>query len=336
MSNNALYYPYINLPQDAWSARTLLYWDGLATIVPMDHLYRPEQLSQFMRGLLSEGLVKQVVPGVDLYACPGFSDHFIEYLEARHRSVNFKTLTPQPLRYTRIHAEKLNSITDYLVEHELASQVDYTWYNVREDVARDFMFYLAVTLGSLDHIDAVPVTDGWALPGRSPSPSTIRRSPHVRKAREVVLEHLLPTPVEGFSVQQLAQFKHRYGHLLPRFRLAVEQHCIQMAGVTCAEERLERTRLFIGDCQEQIKEIGSAMKPSFGRIICTSLIPMIASGLSYSGEDGLQGKAVAALGIIPVAFEVVSQIRAARGAHLRQPLAYVAHARQFTAFKRDL
>ncbi|WP_336333750.1 hypothetical protein [Pseudomonas putida] len=58
MSNNALYYPYMSIPQDAWSARTLPYWDGLATIVPMDHLYRPEQLSQFMRGLLSEGLVK--------------------------------------------------------------------------------------------------------------------------------------------------------------------------------------------------------------------------------------------------------------------------------------
>ena len=333
MSNNALYFPYINLPQDAWSARSLLYWDGLATIVPMDHLDRPEQLSQFMRGLLSEGLVKQVVPGIHLYDCPGFSDHFIEYLEAHRQAVNFKASTQQPFRYTRIHAEKLHRITDYLVQHELASQADYTWYNVREDVARDFMFYLAVTLGALGHIDAVPVTDGWALPGRSPSPSTIRRSPHVRKAREVVLENLLPTPVEGVSVQKLAQFKHRHGHLLPRFRLAVEQHCIQMAGVTNAEERLERTRLFIMDCQEQIKEIESAMKPSFGRIICTSLIPMVAAGLSYSGEGGLQGKAVAALGIIPLAFEVVSQIRAARGANPRQPLAYVAHARKFTVYK---
>lgn len=41
MSRNALYYPYINLPQDAWSTRALLYWDGLATIVPMEHLRIP-------------------------------------------------------------------------------------------------------------------------------------------------------------------------------------------------------------------------------------------------------------------------------------------------------
>ena len=34
--NSLLYYPYINLPQNDWTIRALLYYDNVNTIAPMD------------------------------------------------------------------------------------------------------------------------------------------------------------------------------------------------------------------------------------------------------------------------------------------------------------
>jgi hypothetical protein len=34
MESRALYFPYIRVPEAGWFTRTLLYWDGVRTIVP--------------------------------------------------------------------------------------------------------------------------------------------------------------------------------------------------------------------------------------------------------------------------------------------------------------
>lgn len=62
MRNNALYFPYISVPDEKWTIKTLLYWDKLSSIVPMDYIGEPEQLSPFMRELVHGNLVEQIFP----------------------------------------------------------------------------------------------------------------------------------------------------------------------------------------------------------------------------------------------------------------------------------
>lgn len=285
-----------------------------------------------MQALLAEELVRPVVPAHHLYGCPDFAQNFITFMQRRHEVRRPWHREEHPYRSVRIHAEKLADVTDYLVQAGLASEVDWGWFDVREDVARQFMFYLAASLGAVEDVDAVPVTDSVAHLGRYFSRFSTDRRPHVQKAREVILNHLLPMPAGTVSVEQLLLFKRRYGHLLPRFRLTVEQHCVQVASVVDPQERIEKTRLFIQECQEQLREIEAAMRPSFGDIVFTSIIPLVVAGLNISNEDNARGYVAGALSVVAAAYGSVSAIRKARGLDVRLPLAYVAHAKRFPPF----
>src|SRR5690606_30611105 len=85
MRSNALYFPYIALPQDSWTTKALLYWDKLSSIVPMDHLDRPERMSEFMRTLLAEDLVEPVIPAQFIHQVERFDAAFIDLIDTRLR-----------------------------------------------------------------------------------------------------------------------------------------------------------------------------------------------------------------------------------------------------------
>ncbi|MDQ6947792.1 MAG: hypothetical protein M3256_16380 [Actinomycetota bacterium] len=55
-----IYYPTIELPDDEWTTRTLLYWDSVATIVPPSVISEPDKMSSFNRELVLTELVRQL------------------------------------------------------------------------------------------------------------------------------------------------------------------------------------------------------------------------------------------------------------------------------------
>ena len=123
MSNKALYFPYIEVPNTSWTTQAILYWDKLASIVPMDHLHAPEQMDEVTRNLMSEGLVEPIVPGMYIGAAERFSECFIEFVEQRLRRGQMYTLDEGSFRPTvRMHAEKMGEIPDFLIEAGLARQ----------------------------------------------------------------------------------------------------------------------------------------------------------------------------------------------------------------------
>jgi len=329
MSHNALYFPYINLPRDAWSTKALLYWDGISSIVPMDHLRQPDQMSEFMRGLLSEGLVKPLSPSNFLREIPGFSEVFVDYIQSRLERSQFVSGRERNTKTIRIHAEKLDCVTDYLVDVGLAERVSWGWYDVRSDIAQQFMFYLATCLGALKELEAVPVTNSLLNISRiAPRMNRPSNLAHRHKAREVVLQQLLPAPAETLTVDQIVVFKRRYGHLLPRLRSHVEQHCIRTASLLDPADRIELNRLFIEECEDQLDEIKAAMKPSFGKLIFGSLVPLLGVGFAYPPDGGMAAYAGGALGVISAAYQAISTIQETQRYSEQVPLAYVAHARR--------
>ncbi|WP_199135371.1 hypothetical protein [Delftia sp. ASV31] len=332
MRSNALYSPNIELPRDAWTTRALLYWDRLSSIVPLDHMHRPDQMSEHMRRLLGEGLVEPLSPGPFVRDIPRFDDCFIDLVEHRHlkKHPSAKRDTP-PAQIVLIHAEKLGRIPDFLVEVGLARQVHWAWYEVEEAVANQFMSYLAMCLGAIPEVNAAPVTDKMVFASllRPRARQMAGQVLHKHKAREVVLRSLLPTPAEPVDIDQLLLFKQRHGHLLPPLRAKVEAHCTRVAVLPDPEDRIEANEAFLQDCQQQITEIEAVMRTSFGKIVLGALTPLFGSGLSLHSTDpgNPVAYAGAALSLSGAAYQALASIHGSRAAVANRPLAYVAHAR---------
>lgn len=330
MRSNALYFPYIALPNDAWTARSLLYWDRLSTIVPMDYMRRPEQASAFMRELWAEGLVGPVIPAEYIYRIERFDDTFFELI--KHRPSWKQQRLAESFAAgatTRIHAEKLDQIPRFLVEQGLARQVDEAWYDVETSVANLFMSYLATCLGAIPEVDAAPVTNKavFALALSPPRRQSPQYPLHHYKSREVVLEHLLPTPAEHVQVDKLLRFKRQYGHLLPPLRANVEAHCTYVATLPDAEHRIEANNAFVLQCRQRIAEIEEAMRLTFGKVVLGSLAPLFGAGFTVQASDlgNTTAYAGAALSLAGAAYLAITSIRG--GTALRNhPLAYLVRA----------
>ena len=66
--SNLLYYPNISIPNTPWLIQSLLYWDSISTIVPIDCLKKPWTFTPFARQLLIDGIIKTVQPESYFYS----------------------------------------------------------------------------------------------------------------------------------------------------------------------------------------------------------------------------------------------------------------------------
>ena len=343
MRSNALHFPYIALPNDAWTARSLLYWDKLSSIVPMDHMHHPEQTSDFMRKLLAEGLVEAIIPQEHLHRIARFDDTFIELVENRLRQERYHRRMTESFaagNTARIHAEKLSQIPGFLVEQGLASATNWPWYDMETSMANQFMSYFATCLGAIPEVDATPVTNkaAFTLALKPPRGQSASHPLHQYKSREVVLQHLLPTPAEPVQLDKLLGFKRRYGHLLPPLRASIEAHCTYVATLPDPEQRVESNNAFVLECRQSIAEIEEAMRPTFGKVVLGSLAPLFGTGFAMQATDSgnTTAYAGAALSLAGAAYQAIASIQ--EGHALRnRPLAYFLHAsRAFSDAGRSL
>jgi hypothetical protein len=334
MPNNALYFPYIDVPSTSWTTQAILYWDKLASIVPIDHLHDPGQMDDLTRELLSEGLVEAIVPGMYIHQVRKFDECFIEFVKTRvlpNRRFSITRTTPLPI--TRIHAEKMSQIPDFLVDSGLARRLDWAWYEVNTPLANQFMAYLATVLGALPAVNATPITDQaqFAVALGSRPPATKRHGAlHRFKARDVVLKSLLPIPDGPIDFGRLVKFKERHGHLLPSLRAKIEAHCAYISHLQEPEARVVSTEAFIRECEDHVAEVVAAMRPSFASVAFGSLTPLFGAGLALQATDqgNVLGYAGSTVSLVGAAYQAISSIRGPRLAQEAKPLAYIARARK--------
>ena len=196
MRNNALYFPYISIPNTAWTLRTLLYWDRLSSIVPIEIANRPEELDGFMRELIDAGLVTMITPAAHLHRVGEFEETFSALLDRKLKARGRVRRASDHVGKVHIHVEKLGRIPEILVERGVAQPADGSWYSVDEPIANLFMAYLAVCLGGLPEVDAAPVTHRWEfarLFGNGIRPLRAKKPEH-QSAREEIIKCLLPIP----------------------------------------------------------------------------------------------------------------------------------------------
>jgi hypothetical protein len=84
VTDSALYFPYIEVPERPSLTRVLLYWDRLGTIAPPPvDPEEPQLLSKRMRQLVDSGLVETVEPDRYFRRMDGFAEGFLAILDAR-------------------------------------------------------------------------------------------------------------------------------------------------------------------------------------------------------------------------------------------------------------
>lgn len=264
-----LYYPTISIPDPSWLPKALLYWDGLATIAPVEYLEDPSRFSPLTRALLREELIDIVQPEEYAYS------HYTEYTSFFNWALrNADTFTLEPHRPDRaftisyklceLHIGKLSDqFGSELVRANLARRVDNEWFLVDQRLGEAFMTFLAVLIGQ--ETDRDPVTDRFS--GISSlfyvdRHTASKHSAAVRSAlRNSILDEILPVPQKLYGMKGLEKvrcFKERYHDELERFRRHIEEFILSVDGQSEAVQN-ERRKIFLKNAQEEIEELKGHM-----------------------------------------------------------------------------
>lgn len=326
MRSRALYYPYIQVPNNPWFTRTLLYWDEVGAIVPSEYLENPARLGVYMVGLVREQLVTQVIPGMHIWKVPRFAAAFLDHLDRRGQ--------PSPgaqQDWVKVHMEKLQDLAEALCTRGLASKdtsSQYSpWYMIQPQIADEFMAYLAAVLGQIDDQDAlVPVTDRQAHLNafRDQAPSAGRRAP----VRELVLRGLLPSPLDAVDPPRLAEFKARHGNELRDFRREIEGRVSEWSLVENDADRALVVEEGVRSLQDRVREVSEMMgRARWPRIDFGGLCTVVGSGVAgwsaVATGDVRVGLLGAGLSLAPV---VYNAFRGADHQPSPGPLAYAVLA----------
>jgi hypothetical protein len=262
VGEKVIYFPRINPPDNEWFTRVLLYWDKVATIVPMEG--RDRVLSWHARRLIDAGLVRPIVPFRHVGSIPRFSQAFLDLIESDEtvRTRRSADLARVPL--TVIHMQKFGeNLAEELIVSGLARRPRdpelAEWLEVEERTGHLFMTYLATALGHLKTLNMAPITDtenylSLLLP---PAPEVC---PAAKAALKVaVLSRALPAPAGGVAPEEIADFKREYAQLLVRFRVAVTQKALE-ATRAAPGARIELAEAHGAELGQMAEEIAASME----------------------------------------------------------------------------
>lgn len=214
--NKLLYYPTISIPDPSWLPKALLYWDGLATIAPVEYLEHPSRFSNFTRTLLREELIEIVQP--EEYAYSHHEEYMAFFDWALHNADSFslKSLSLGRTSFYKLHMGKLGyHFGRELVRANLARHVDDEWFLMEQKLGEAFMTFLAILI--CQETDRDPVTDrflGVSSLFFMDRHTASRQSAVVKSAlRNSILDEILPVPnglhgIEG--LHDVRRFKERY------------------------------------------------------------------------------------------------------------------------------
>ncbi len=330
MANNALYFPYIRVPESTWFTQVLLYWDRVGSIVPYEFLHDPDRLGSYMVDLVRVGLVEQVIPGAHIYDIPRFDECFLDYVDAEmsHSSWIQRLRRTAVHQWEEIHAEKMENIGEGLVKRGLARPKSGSWYVVEPHVAAAFMAYLAAVLGRRPDLNFVPITDRESAlkPFLAKRPGlfvTVHKSRALEDLRAAILSEVLPAPAEPLPPQDLMNFKARYQKELVTFRGDIEALANKLALISDEKERKRTAELELGMLKLQIEEIANRMKLKWPKIIFGSLcaIPPAVLGALPAGPHPA-GAAIAGAAGLAAAIYTAAEPFMQRSEARKKPPAY--------------
>lgn len=303
MNSKVVYYPYIEVPQNDWFKRVLLYWDKLYPIIPFDYNI---QLSDYMHNLLEYELIEPLYPS-ECQDIPHFGEAFLNYVDDVNYPVSRGAIRLANEKTLNLHIQKLDSIGDELVKRGLAYESKNGWYAVESHTANQFMAYMAGTLGIKKGL--TPITDTvQSLDSFAPlRKSTGGTDLDLDRMRTKIL-NVLPVPNGEINVEEISAFKDDHPKELIKFRNEIERTLHKASVIQDEVRRNEFIDIFIVDSTSKIDDLSELIKSrgwhnvSYGSLIAFTGASLVLGGSILSG--GLLVAAGSAFGAGVAGYEV--------------------------------
>ena len=260
-----MYYPYISIPKTDWLAQALLYWDGIATIIPEVELRRQKNISPFAMNLIRDRVIETVAPEEYAYARP---DCYIDFLQWVEQNKEKYQIGRNSTCLQRVHSSKLDSMSigklGYLgqefVEMGVARRSDSCWYIMQHDLSMYYMTFLAILIGQ--ETTRTPATDQYRGITHLVNINETRRGQDYDVAkstfRNKILNELLPVPCGFEDYRSLIRFKDKYHDELISFRREIETFLIALSPYSTDEQKA-LCQTFMEKAKEQVEEISGKM-----------------------------------------------------------------------------
>lgn len=286
MNNNLLYFPYIDIPQNNWTIKSLLYWDTVGIIVPPYFIENPNEFNDSTINLLRTDLVKQVFPYEYVSGNKKFDKGFIKLLNMPHFELEKKQKNFKYGNVSRIHIQKFGEVLmEVLVEHKIAVRFDWSWYNVESKTANLVMSYLAFYIGKKG--DFLPSTDNM----KSLDISLNQKGAIFKttKIRENLLEDLMPYPINP-DLTKLRKFKDKYHDELKSFRILLEQTAFEISNYNSSKKKKYILDLKLAEILDKKEKILSDLEQSkAGHVAFGSIFGFIGSVIGFYQGNSLLG-----------------------------------------------
>jgi len=264
MENNILYYPTINLPENEWTIKSILYWDTVGVIVPEEYIEEPEQLSRKMRDMVQSGHIVQHLTS-DYYSLQyKVSKSILKTVKSK--SINLKKCRQnfKEKKASLIHNQKFSfRLFDYLVKNKVAERLEsYSFYLVESKIASVMMTYLAIAISK--EIKYTPATDFPEYIRENDYLGLVNNQPG--KIRSKILGDIMPYPID-VDFNKLIRFKEKYIDQLQRFRIEIEKTVWGINAVKDNESKEKILQLNIDQINDKKEElIARLVENNLGKI----------------------------------------------------------------------
>jgi hypothetical protein len=333
----ALYFPYISVPPGSWFTRVLLYWDGVASVVPQHLSDRDAELTPFMRKLVKANLVRRVSPERAQWDNQhGFDAGFLAMLGASGVAE-----ADEPRQWTRMHREKA---TLYLFEQIADRQLGHwdrnspQWFVMEKRTAGLYMAYLVGSICRVDG-DLMPVTDAGDSLELLAQPADGSK-PKLDELVSVTVHDVLPVPSKPIPVDQLSRFKDDNVEQLHNLRVHLKGKLADLVLIQDETVRAAKTAEAQREIGEHVRRLEETMKRRRWPIVLGGAAALGAPVLGIAAAVVTGGAALAlGLGVA----SGVSGLGGAAAAMQRQPridrnspVAYAALAGHLQPARRRL
>lgn len=286
MFTNALYYPYIQIPDNLWLRRAILYWDKISPIVP-SAVEREIPEEHVSRELKSYGLLDFVRPESILSEAEReLSESFLKIVT--NKEFLSKIGPVEKRRYDcRIHRDKFaDTLLSKLKGLNLFKEHDYDWLLFETYTGTIYMGFLASCLSrylKLEPITDVKVyQDGFLRSNLIPSNRTA-------VSTSLVLEKLLPAPKREIAVKEIIQFKEKHERELLAFRNVIRSTLTSLKAVTDEHQYNEKLSAVIDEIKEHCLVLDRKMKDNGWETVWNAVETPFKLSLQEVGVVGLVG-----------------------------------------------
>lgn len=282
MKDNALYYPYINLPESDWLLKRLLYWDKMYSIATYETIHNKKDLTPLMQELAEDENLFQFIKPLDYYhKLENFRNSFLETAK------DFQFNNPyQNENMTRIHIEKISDLSNQLENMGVIKPLrNHPWYEMDSELSDIFMRDLAIELCEISDIKATPITT---------SNFTFDR----QFIENEVLNFTMPLPEGKIELKKIREFRERNKQTVKRYRDKIDDITDKILKGNSFEERQD----LLNDARKNFTEELIILNSEISRLwkkqskhIILPIVSTIAGGLS-GGLSGAVAGLITAVG----------------------------------------